>query len=72
MTGERVDPATDWRAMPREEWDMDSLRRCEHIDLAVSWVGGEEPPTRWRCPDCGGTEFDAVHRDYEPSGLQPG
>jgi hypothetical protein len=23
-------------------------------------------------PDCGGTEFDAVHRDYEPSGLQPG
>jgi hypothetical protein len=26
-----------------------------HIDLTVFWVGGEEPPAEWRCPDCGGT-----------------
>jgi hypothetical protein len=70
-TGERVDPAVDWAAMPRDEWELSRLTRCEHIDLTV--VGIEtEGQMKWRCPDCGGTTFEWVHRDYPPSGLRPG
>jgi predicted nucleic-acid-binding Zn-ribbon protein len=68
---QRVDPKVDWASMPREEWDFGSLTRCEYIDVTIACVEGEgDPPTEWRCPKCGGTEFELVHRDYEPSGIR--
>jgi hypothetical protein len=70
--GERVDPEVDWANMPREEWDFESLMRCDYIDLGVSWIDDADWPKEWRCPKCGGTDFEGVHRDYPPSGLQPG
>lgn len=55
--------------MPREEWDETSVTRCEYIDLDVSWIDDAHEPHGWRCPRCGGTEFEGVHRDYRPSGM---
>jgi hypothetical protein len=75
MTRERVEPRIDWAAMPREEWDFNSLTRCEYLDLTISVVKEDSDADwtqDWQCQDCGGTAYDWVHRDYMPSGLQPG
>ena len=70
MTGERIDAAVEWAAMPPEERDYSRLMRCEYIDTTVAWTDDDySPPASWRCPRCGGTTFEAVHRDYLPSGL---
>lgn len=73
MSGERVDPRVDWAAFPREECDFNSLTRCEYIDMTISiTIDDPEWVRKWTCPNCGGTEFDYVRRDYLSSGLQPG
>lgn len=36
---------------------------CGRVDLSVSWVDDAEWPKGWRCPDCGGTDFEGVHAD---------
>ena len=56
--------------MPREERDTDSWRECDYIDLSVSWIEDADWPKNWRCPECGGTDFEGVHRDYPQSGLK--
>ncbi|MGZ4185008.1 MAG: hypothetical protein ACXVSF_06445 [Solirubrobacteraceae bacterium] len=66
-TGERVDPGA-WDAMPEAERDYSRLAPCEYIDTSVAWTDDDDPPT-WRCPSCGGSAFDGVHRDYPPGGL---
>jgi hypothetical protein len=43
--------------------------RCEYLDLAVAWVDDGDWPEEWMCPDCGGTEFVGVYRDYPLSGM---
>jgi len=63
--GQRVDIAS----IPPEEWDSSLVMRCEYIDLNVSWVDEADWPKKWRCSECGGTEFEGVHRDYQASGL---
>ena len=65
--GERVDLAV----IPREEWDPNSVFRCEYIDLTRGYLEEDDWPETWTCPSCGGTEFEFVHADYMPSGLQP-
>lgn len=47
--------------MPREEVSPDLVLTCGTIDLSVSWQEGEDPPTSWRCPRCGGSEFIGAH-----------
>jgi hypothetical protein len=64
--GERV----DLNVIPREEIDWNRLSRCEHLDLTVVWVEGDEWPAGWCCPECGCTEFGLVHREYPPSGFR--
>lgn len=51
-------------AIPAEEWDAKLVVRCGCVDLTISWIGDEDCPESWRCPQCGGTEFEGVHRDY--------
>lgn len=66
--GERVDLA----AIPRDEWDENSIFYCEYIDLTRGYAEDEEWPQSWTCPRCGGTDFEFVHADYPPSGFRPG
>jgi hypothetical protein len=66
VDGERVDLS----AIPREERALERLSRCEYIDLTVSWIDDADWPQAWRCPECGGTGFEGVHRDYQQSGLR--
>jgi len=57
-------------SMPREEWDAASLTYCEYTDLSRAYeLDGEDWPTSWTCPRCGGHEFDLVHADYLVGGL---
>lgn len=63
--GQRVDV----EAIPREEWDRNTVFRCEYLDLSVSWIEDDDWPDPWQCPECGGTSFEGVHRDYPRSGL---
>lgn len=65
--GERVDVA----AIPRKEWGVGLLMHCGYLDTSVSYYS-DELPDAWACPDCGGTEFELVHADYQQSGLRPG
>lgn len=55
----------DVKALPEGE-----IGRCEYIDLDVSWIDDADPPAEWRCPECGGTQFEGVHRDYQAAGLK--
>ena len=64
--GERL----DLHKIPREEIVWSRVSRCEYLDLTVSWIGDEDEPDSWTCPDCGGTAFIGVHRDYQCSGLK--
>lgn len=66
IDGERV----DFAKVPAHEIDAGSVFRCEYIDLDVSWIEDDDYPESWTCPKCGGTEFEGVHRDYQPSGLE--
>ena len=66
--GERVDVS----ALPREEWVGTSLSRCEYVDLTVSWIEDVDWPEHWQCPECGGTSFEGVHRDYAEADLEGG
>lgn len=43
---------------------------CDYIDPSVSWVDDDDWPKQWTCPECGGSEFEGVHRDYQQSGLK--
>ena len=67
VDGERVDPGA-WDAFPEAERDYSRLAPCEYIDTSVAWTDDDETPT-WRCPSCGGSTFEGVHRDYPPSGF---
>ena len=68
LDGERLNLAV----IPREEVDWNRVTRCEYIDLTIAVVDGDDWPDTWQCPKCGGTDFEWVHADYMPSGLQPG
>jgi hypothetical protein len=46
------------------------LGYCDYIDLSISWVDDADSPKSWTCPECGGTDFEAVHRDYGQAGLK--
>jgi hypothetical protein len=59
-------------AIPRSEWDANSVFRCGYIDVEHRFLEEDEWPIEWTCPKCGGTRFEFVRRDYLPSGLQPG
>lgn len=67
--GEEV-VAPEIAAMPREEWHTGAWAPCDSLDLSVSWVDQADWPKAWRCPQCGGTDFEGVHRDYMLSGLK--
>lgn len=56
--------------MPREEWDTSTWTECDYIDPGISWIEDDDRPKEWRCPECGGTELEGIHRDYRQSGLK--
>ena len=46
------------------------VNQCGYVDLTVSWTDEDYPNGTddipegwWRCPQCGGTDFDGVHAD---------
>lgn len=43
---------------------------CDYIDLGISWIDDADFPSSWTCPECGGTTFEGVHRDYMASNLK--
>jgi hypothetical protein len=47
-----------------DDIDLTELGYCDHFDLSINWFEGDDWPKDWRCPECGGTEFEFVHRDY--------
>jgi hypothetical protein len=53
-----------------EAGEPGALGWCDYLDLTVSWTDDTEPPSEWRCPECGSTEFEGVHRDYQASNLK--
>lgn len=57
--------APEIAAMPYEERHGIPWQECDYIDLTVSWTDDDECPQAWRCPECGGTAFEGVHRDYQ-------
>jgi hypothetical protein len=64
-TGERVDPETDWAAMPPEERDYDRLALCGWVDMTVTAFTSEEGfSTEWTCPQCGGATFEWAHAEH--------
>ena len=69
VTGKRVDPEVEWAGMPPAERDYSRVVRCDLIDTTVAWLDGDPVPEGWRCPACGGSAFDGVHRDYPTSGF---
>lgn len=43
---------------------------CDYIDLSMAWIEDADWPKEWTCPECGGTDFEGVSRDYQASGLK--
>lgn len=43
---------------------------CDYVDLTISWTDDDEWPKTWKCPSCGGSKFEGVHRNYGGSGLK--
>ena len=51
------------------ELEAGTLGWCGYLDMTVSWTDDDDPPQEWRCPGCGGTQFEGVHRqDGVPRG----
>lgn len=53
-----------------DELDWNDVAYCDYIDPSVSWIDHADWPEQWTCPECGGTDFEGVHRDYQASGLK--
>jgi hypothetical protein len=67
--GDRVD-VDALRASGRDIPEA-SVKYCDYVDLSLSF-SEDNWPESWTCPQCGGTTFEGVKRDYHKSGLDHG
>ena len=51
----------DIAVFPRDEW-VGLVVWCGYLDLSLT-VPPEGERLHWRCPQCGGTEYELVHAD---------